>query len=98
MGNHLKNFLLTILNPKIEEIFIICSDSLSQSIGRGRISREEALDLRESRERRDKIFAEKKMTENAKILDQKQQFSFHFFGRGKCDFWGGGIASKLASQ
>ena len=90
MGNHLKNFLLTILNPKIEEIFIICSDSLSQSIGRGRISREEALDLRESRERRDKIFAEK--TEHAKILDQKQQFSvgnFHFFGRGRTSFWGG---------
>ena len=69
MGNHLKNFLLTILNPKIEEIFIICSDSLSQSIGRGRISREEALDHRESRERRDKIFAAK--TENAKIFQKE---------------------------
>ena len=31
----------------------------SQSIGRGRISREGALDHRESRERRDKIFAAK---------------------------------------
>ena len=80
MGNHLKNFLLTILNPKIEEIFIICSDSLSQSIGRGRISRGGALDHRESRERRDKIFAAK--TENAKIFKKnwtrKRVFSVEF--------------------
>ena len=88
MGNHLKNFLLTILNPKIEEIFIICSDSLSQSIGRGRISREEALDLRESREQRDKIFAEK--TENAIFKKNRSgtrttvfsgEFSFIFWPR-----------------
>ena len=32
----------------------------SQSIGRGRISREGALDVRESREYRDKFLAEKK--------------------------------------
>ena len=46
-----------------------------------------------------KFFAEK--TENAQILDQKQQFSignFHFFGRGKTNFWGGGTTSKLARQ
>jgi len=69
----------------------------SQSIGRGGISREGALDHRKSRERRDKIFAEK--TKNAKIfkikLDQAQQFSvgnFHFFGRGKTNFFfGGGV-------
>jgi len=83
---------LTILNPKNWENlrrlfwFPIAIDR------RGRITREGALDLRESRERRDKIFAEK--TEHAKILDQKQQFSvgnFHFFGRGKTNFvvWGG---------
>ena len=46
--------------------------------------------------------------ENAKILDQKQQFNefsiwdmrmgnFHFFGREKTNF-GGGVTSKLASQ
>ena len=57
------------------------------------MSREGGLGVRESRERRDTIFAEK--TENAKMLDQKQQFSmgnFHFFGRGKTSFflWGGG--------
>ena len=46
-------------------IFTVCSGPLSQSIGRGRISREGTLDARESRERCDKIFAEK--TENAKI-------------------------------
>ena len=71
----------------------------AMSIGRGRISREGALDLRESRGRHDKIFAEK--TESSKILDQKPQFSvgnFLFFGRGKTNFWGGVITSKLASQ
>ena len=70
--------------------FTVCGGPASQSIGRGRISREEALDLRESRERRDKIFAEKTIT--SKNLDQKQQFSvgnFHFFGRGRTSFWGG---------
>jgi hypothetical protein len=42
---------------------------VSQSIGRGRTSREEALDVRESRERRDKIFAGKK--EKSKFLDEE---------------------------
>ena len=37
------------------KIFTVCCDPASQSIGRGRISREGALDVRESRERRDKI-------------------------------------------
>jgi hypothetical protein len=67
----------------------------SQSIGRGRISREGALDLRESREWRENNFAEK--TENAKIFKKKfgsgtEVFSvgfFYFFGRGKTNFWGG---------
>ena len=43
-----------------QEIFICGSCLLSQSIGRGRISREGLLVVRESRERRDKIFAKKK--------------------------------------
>jgi hypothetical protein len=43
----------------------------SQSIGRGRVTREGALDFRKSRERRDKIFAEK--NRKAKKMDQKQQ-------------------------
>ena len=60
------------LNRDKLKFFTVCCGPASQSIGRGRISREGALDVRESRERRDKIFAEK--TENAKILDQKQQF------------------------
>tara|TARA_B100000524_G_scaffold253587_1_gene137022 strand:- start:171 stop:485 length:315 start_codon:yes stop_codon:yes gene_type:complete len=69
-----------------------------QSIERGRISREGALDHRESRERRDKIFAEK--TENAKIYKRKwirkTVFSgkFSFFGRRKTNFIGGGVTSK----
>ena len=83
---------MTILNPKNREIFTVSSGSLSQSTGRGRISREGALDLRESRERRDKIFAKK--TENAKIENfglETAVFSgeFSFFGRGKTNFWGG---------
>jgi len=67
----------------------------SQSIGRGRISREGALDHRESRERRDKIFAAK--TENAKIFKKKfgsgKQFSVgnvHFLAAGKLTFFGKG--------
>ena len=43
--------------PKNGKIFTLCFGPRSQSIGRGRISREAALDHRESRERRDKIFA-----------------------------------------
>ena len=43
------------------KIFTICSGTLSQSIGRGRISREGSLVVRESREQRsrDNIFAKK---------------------------------------
>ena len=70
------------------------------TIGRGRISPEGARDLRESRERRDKIFAVK--TENTKILDQKrssfQWGIFIFLAAKKLTFEGRGITSKLASQ
>jgi len=63
---------------KNREIIVCRSCPASQTIGRGRISREGALDHRESRERRDKIFAEK--TENAKIfkkkLDQENRFQW----------------------
>ena len=72
------------------KVFTVCFGPAWQSIGRGRISREGAIDLRESRERRDKIFAEK--TENAKILDQTRQFSvgnFHFLAAEKLTFGGG---------
>ena len=75
----------------------------SQSIGRGQISREGALDHRESRERRDKIFAAptvKRQNFQKKNWIRKTVFSgeFSFFGRGKTNFFGGGITSKLASQ
>ena len=57
---------------------------------RGRLSREGALDHRESRERRDKIFAEK--TENAKIfkrkIDQENSFQWGFWPRENELFWG----------
>ena len=60
-----KLIFLTKFEPKNRgKIFTLCFGPTSQSIGRGRISREGALDHRESRERRDKIFATK--TENAK--------------------------------
>jgi len=72
---------------------VICFGPRSQSIGRGRISRERALDHRESRERRDKIFAAK--TENAKIfkkkMDQENSFQwgiFIFLAAGKLTFGG----------
>ena len=44
-----------MLKQKKGKIFTVCSGPASQSIGRGRLSREGALDVRESRERRDKI-------------------------------------------
>ena len=79
------------------KVFTVCCGQASQSIGRGRISREGALDLRESRERRDNNFA--KITEDAKILDRKQQFSVgsFLFLAAETNFWGG-ITSKLAGQ
>ena len=40
---------------RTQKPFTLCFGPRSQSIGRGRISREGALDHRESRERRDKI-------------------------------------------
>ena len=98
MPDLLKNLLLTMFESKNREsIFTVYCGPASQSIGRGRISREGALDVRESRERRDKIFAEK--TENAKNFKKKigsgKQFSvgnFRFFGRGKTNFFlGGGV-------
>ena len=54
------------------KIFTLCFGPRSQSIGRGRISREGALDHRESRERRDKIFAAKTVT----VKRQKNQKKF----------------------
>ena len=103
-----KNFFLTKFEPKNRgKIFTLCFGPTSQSIGRGRISREGALDHRESRERRDKIFAAqtvKRQNFQTKIWIRKTVFSasasgeFSFFGRGKTNFFWGGITSKLASQ
>ena len=79
---------------KTKEVFTVCFGPASQSIGRGRISREGPLDVRKSRERCDKIVAKK--IENAKILELKRSFhgEFSFFGRGKTNFWGGGYNFK----
>ena len=56
-----KLFFYKVRIPKTGKIFTLCFGPRSQSIGHGRISREEALDHRESRERRDKIFAAQTM-------------------------------------
>ena len=85
---------MLFLLKKPREIIVWRSRPPSQSIGLGRISREGALDHRESRERRDKIFAAK--TENAKIFKnnwtRKTVFSgdfFIFLAAGKVTFLGG---------
>ena len=86
-------FLAMRSNQKLgknRETFTICSGTRSQSIERGRISWEGALDVRESRERRDKNFAEKQKT-----VRKRQNFGsetaifsreFSFFGRGTTNF------------
>ena len=92
----LKKLFLTKFEPQNREIFTLCFGPRSQSIGRGRISREGALDHRESRERRDKIFAAK--TENAEIFKKEigsgtavfQWGIFIFLAAGKLTFFGGG--------
>jgi hypothetical protein len=57
-----------VFGGEIGKFFTVCSDLRSQSIKRGRISREGVLDVRESRERRDKIvpkFSPEKRRKNA---------------------------------
>jgi len=87
-----KNFLKCFSSSKNREIIVWRSCPPSQSIGRGRISRKGTLDHRESRERRDKIFAAK--TENAKKfkkkMDQENSLQwgiFIFLAAGKLTFW-----------
>ena len=100
MGLLKKLFFDKVRTPKPGKslLSVICFGPRSQSIGRGRISREGALDHRESRERRDKIFAEK--TDNTKIFKKKigsgKQFSVgnSHFCSGKTNFLGGGYNFK----
>ena len=47
------------MGARTGNVFTVCSNPLSQSIGRGRISRVGPLVVRESRERREKDFAGK---------------------------------------
>ena len=65
-------------------VFTVSSGSLSQSIERGPISREGALDVRESRERRDKIVPtfspEKQKKRNFGLI------FFHFFEQDRLLF------------
>ena len=63
------------------------------------MSREGALDLRESQERRDKIFAEKQKTRQ-KIGSETAVFNgeFSFFWPRKNYLFWGGITSKLVRQ
>jgi len=59
----------------------------SQSIGRGRLSREGALDVRESQERRDKIVPMFSL-ENISGKTQFWPEIFHFFEQGRLSFAG----------
>ena len=99
----LNSSVLTKFEPKTRENLHSLFGPRSQSIGRGRISREGALDHRESRERRDKIFAAKtvKRQNFQKKNGSGKQFSvqeiFIFLATGKPTFLGWGITSKLAS-
>ena len=88
-----KRFFLTKFEPKNRENLHSLFWSKSQSIGRGPITREGAQDHRESRERRDKIFAAqtvKRQNFQKKKWIRKTVFSageFSFFGRGKTNFF-----------
>ena len=90
-----KTFFDKVRTPKLGKSSLSVGPR-SQWIGRGRISREGALDHRESRERRDKIFAAK--TENANIFKKKngseKQFSVGILAAGKLTFFGGGYKFK----
>ena len=69
--------------PKAGEFVTFCSNSLSQSIERGRISREGAVDFRESRYRRDKILpnsSSKKRRKNAIFWPE----NLHYLSRIAC--------------
>ena len=77
--------------PGKSSLSVLAHDRNPSRLGRGRIGREGALDHRESRELRDKIFAPK--TEYAKIfkkkLDQENSFQweiFIFLAAGKLTF------------
>ena len=74
-----KKIMLFLLKNRENIVWRSCP--ASQSIGRGGISREGALDHRESRERRDKIFAAKtvKRQNFQKKLDQENSFQWGIF-------------------
>jgi len=85
----IKKLFIRCSNPQTEEVFTVCWNLLSQSIGGGRISREGALDVRESRERRDKISLKKQKTPKFWIKNSSFQWGiFICFGRGKLTFGG----------
>ena len=65
------------MGARTGNVFTVCSSPLSQSIGRGRISRVGPLVVRESRERREKDFAGKTEKNNAILA-----WNFPFFWAG----------------
>ena len=84
------------------KLFTGCSDTLSQSIGRGRIRRARSLVVRESRNWSDKVFAKKNVLlayflNRAETAIPRPPRNTFFFGRWRANFWGG-ITSKLAGQ
>ena len=62
--------------PKIGKVITVRFGPASQWIGRGRLSREGALDVRESRERRDKIVPK---SSPEKRRNEKRNFGLIFF-------------------
>jgi len=83
-GHEKKAFFMLFLLKNRENI-VWRSCPASQSIGRGGISREGALDHRKSRERRDKIFAAK--TENAKKIQKQNWIRKTVFSEDFSFFW-----------
>ena len=84
-------------------IFTVCSGSLYRNrsgVVRGRISREGALEVRESRERRDKILAEIKKRPKFRIRNSSFQWgTFIFFAAENPPFFfGGGVSEIMVSR
>ena len=88
-------FELRTPNPGESSPSVLVRHAVSQSIGRGRISWEGALDVRESRDRRDKIFAEKQKTPKFWIRNSSFQWRFFIFLAAEKLTLGGGIASQV---
>ena len=87
--------------PETREIFTGCSDTLSQSIGRGRISREGSLVVRESRYWIEKNFAEKNAVWPEMLASSNSSFAQRIFivlAAEEPTLWGRGYNFKTGWQ